>query len=51
MKWYWYWYWLANKIVQQQIQHAVEEFKGAKYVNGGIDADRGVIYCVYVTAV
>lgn len=32
-----------------QIETAVEEFNGAKYVNGGIDADKGTIYCVYVT--
>ncbi|KXS96686.1 hypothetical protein AC578_9445 [Pseudocercospora eumusae] len=39
----------AQDFCKYWIENAKEEFKGARYVNGGVDADKGTIYCVYAT--
>ncbi|KAL9529278.1 hypothetical protein SMMN14_07213 [Sphaerulina musiva] len=39
----------AQDFCKFWIENAREEFKGARYVNGGIDADKGTVYCVYAT--
>ncbi|KAF7185861.1 hypothetical protein HII31_12734 [Pseudocercospora fuligena] len=40
----------AQDFCKYWIENAKEEFNGARYVNGGVDADKGSIYCVYATA-
>ena len=39
----------AQDFCKYWIETAKEEFNGASYLNGGVDADKGSIYCVYVT--
>ncbi|KAI5362927.1 hypothetical protein Slin14017_G066080 [Septoria linicola] len=40
----------AQDFCKYWIETAKEEFNGARYLNGGLDADKGnSIYCVYVT--
>lgn len=40
---------LAQDFCKYWIETAKEEFNGASYLNGGVDADKGSIYCVHVT--
>ncbi|KAK4508390.1 hypothetical protein PRZ48_002128 [Zasmidium cellare] len=37
----------AQDFCKYWIENAKEEFGDATYVNGGVDADKGSIYCVY----
>lgn len=41
----------AQDFCKYWIENAKDEFKGARYENGGLDQDKGSIYCVYVTVV
>ncbi|KAH9831118.1 hypothetical protein Tdes44962_MAKER02196 [Teratosphaeria destructans] len=37
----------AQDFCKYWIEHDKEAFKGARYVNGGVDADKGHILCVF----